>query len=312
MLELHDKWVWDSWYAHDGNQHHAFYLQAPRSLGDPHARHHAASIGHATSPDLASWTPQSDALHPSAEPAWDDQATWTGCVVEGPDQWYLFYTGISRGDDCTEQRIGVATSTDLQQWERLGSEPVLTADARWYETDPANTVDGVAWRDPWVFRADDGRWHMLLTASAAGYDPHQGGVIGHAVSDDLRNWEALPPLTAPGTHRCLEVPQVTVVDEQPVLVYAVPRAETESDPLPLGDTWIAPAASLLGPYDLRTAQRVVDCGLYAGRLVEQAPGQWVLMAFENVREESFAGAISDPVPVNLQELFAAPRTGARR
>ena len=35
MLRLPDAWVWDSWYLHDGDRHHAFYLKASRALLDP-------------------------------------------------------------------------------------------------------------------------------------------------------------------------------------------------------------------------------------------------------------------------------------
>ena len=38
-LRLPDKWVWDFWLARDGTDYHAFYLQAPRALGDPELRH---------------------------------------------------------------------------------------------------------------------------------------------------------------------------------------------------------------------------------------------------------------------------------
>lgn len=303
ILAIDTDWVWDSWYTtHDG-QHHAYFLHAPRALGDPNARHHSARIGHASSADLVHWTVHEPALLPAAGPAWDDQATWTGCVVRAHDgTWFMFYTGISRADRCLVQRIGLAVSTDLHTWTRVGDSPLVTADERWYETDPDRTVDGVAWRDPWVFEGPDGRWHMLLTASAAGWPAPTGGVIGHAVSDDLLTWEVLPPVTAPGRHRCLEVPQTATVADRHVLLFSVPRAETDTHRNPLGDTWCAPADGPLGRYDIDAAWRVDDSGLYAGRLVERAPGEWVLMGFVNVRGDEFVGVIDDPRPVDPRTL----------
>lgn len=298
--------MWDSWYAEHEGLHHAFFLHAPRALENPHARHHQARVGHATSPDLTSWDLHEPALEPSPHPSWDDQAIWTGCVVRGPgDQWFMYYTGISRADNAEVQRIGIATSTDLHTWTRLGDGPVLEADPRWYETDPSRTVDGVAWRDPWVFKAEDGRWHMLITASAAGHPADTGGVIGHAVSDDMVEWTALPPLTTPGRHRCLEVPQVAHIDGQHLLVFSVPRAETENDPLPLGDVWAASAVGPLGPYDIDAAWRIDDTGLYAGRLVEASPGEWALMGFINVHNDDFLGAIADPRPLQRHTIRVA-------
>jgi beta-fructofuranosidase len=34
-LRLPDHWLWDFWFAVDGDDVHVFYLQAPRALGDP-------------------------------------------------------------------------------------------------------------------------------------------------------------------------------------------------------------------------------------------------------------------------------------
>jgi beta-fructofuranosidase len=311
VLVIDTDWVWDSWYVTDNSLHHAFFLRAARSLGEPGLRHHHASIGHATSNDLTAWTVHDDALRASTSPSWDDQALWTGCVVRGPHEWIMFYTGISRGDRCAVQRIGAALSEDLHTWRRLGDDPLVTADARWYETDPNRTIDGVAWRDPWVFIGDDARWHMLVTASARDADPALGGVVGHAVSDDLRNWEVLPPLTSPGHARCLEVPQIVTLKGRHILVYCAPRRDTEGRLEPLGDTWLASATTRLGPYDLDRAHRPTDSGLYAGRFVEVEPGRWVMMGFRNESDDRFTGMIEDPLPMNVDQLLStlpAPST----
>lgn len=262
-------------------------------------------------------------LRPAPESSWDDQAIWTGCVIAAPDGgWLMFYTGVSRGDDASVQRIGAARSPDLHTWTRLGDIPLVSADPRWYETAPERTFDGVAWRDPWVFAGPDGRWHMVVTASAAGWPADTGGVIGHAVSDDLLHWEVQPPLTRPGQHRCLEVPQVVEVAGQYLLVHSIPRAEpagrVEEEALPLGDTWCARAEGPLGPYHLDDAWRLEDSGLYAGRLVELATDELVLMGFINVdadhptSAQRFIGAIDDPRPLDLTTLRATATLVANR
>jgi hypothetical protein len=78
-LRLPDTWIWDFWLARDGEDYHVFYLQAPRSLGDPELRHFNASIGHAVSRDLREWSPLPDALRLGPPSAWDGHAVWTGC-----------------------------------------------------------------------------------------------------------------------------------------------------------------------------------------------------------------------------------------
>ena len=35
VIAIDGKWIWDSWYAKDGDTFHGFFLQADRSLGDP-------------------------------------------------------------------------------------------------------------------------------------------------------------------------------------------------------------------------------------------------------------------------------------
>ena len=114
VIAIDDKWIWDSWYAHDGVRWHGFFLQADRSLSDPDLRHVNVSQGHAISDDLVAWEHLGTMLRPSGGPAWDDYTTWTGSVVEGDDGlWHLFYTGARQSEDGLYQRIGHSTSTDL-------------------------------------------------------------------------------------------------------------------------------------------------------------------------------------------------------
>ena len=76
VIRLHDKWVWDFWFAQDGPDTHIFYLQAPRALKEEHLRHWNVSVGHAISQDLSHWEILPDALAPSTEKdAWDDYTT---------------------------------------------------------------------------------------------------------------------------------------------------------------------------------------------------------------------------------------------
>src|SRR3954447_14006031 len=130
-LQLPDKWVWDFWLARDEDRHHVFFLQAPRSLGRPDLRHRNASIGHAVSTDLRSWTVLPDALSPGEPGSWDDLATWTGSVLKHEGRWHMLYTGIGTADGGLIQRVGLATSDDLVSWTKHPENPVIEADGRW-------------------------------------------------------------------------------------------------------------------------------------------------------------------------------------
>ena len=39
MLRLAASWVWDFWFADDGDRYHLYFLYASRALRDPDARH---------------------------------------------------------------------------------------------------------------------------------------------------------------------------------------------------------------------------------------------------------------------------------
>jgi beta-fructofuranosidase len=200
-LRLADQWVWDFWIAQDGPDYHLFYLQAPRALGNPDLRHWSASIGHAMSQDLRNWQvlPPALSTSPVGSNTWDDYATWTGSVISHDGLWYLFYTGCRRSEQGLIQRVGLATSTDLLHWEKYPANPILTADARWYEQLDRHLWFDQAWRDPWVFQhPDTGDFHALITARANHGPTDERGVIGHAQSVDLIHWEVLPPLVGQG------------------------------------------------------------------------------------------------------------------
>lgn len=150
MFALPESWVWDFWFADDGEYYHLFFLYASKALRDPDARHYRASIGHAVSTDLTNWTRVEDALVRADTPAFDDLATWTGSVVRHPDgTWFLFYTGSTCAPNGKNvQRIGYATSQDLITWDRAPDNPVLSADPLWYETLLSGEWHDEAFRDP--------------------------------------------------------------------------------------------------------------------------------------------------------------------
>ncbi len=304
-FRLDEHWAWDSWLTDDGENYHLFYLKAERSLIDPQKRHHRASIGHSTSPNLEDWTHLPNALSASEGPAWDDLATWTGSTVQGPDgRWHLFYTGVSRAEDGLQQRIGSAVSEDLVSWTR-SERPPLEADARWYEKLGHGTWPDEAWRDPFVFFDEDtDQWHMLVTARAATGDPTQRAVVGHAVSPDLESWDIQPPLSAPAGFGEMEVLQTREVDGEFVLLFSclpenapgMPASEHNSG------TWIARGESILGPWDIEGGSPFFIPGIYATQLFRTRDGQWILFGFENSVDGEFTGEIIAPIP--LTELLS--------
>lgn len=304
MFRLPDAWVWDFWLVDDGQTYHMFFLYASRALVDPEARHYRASVGHAISTDLVAWERVTDALVRSEAPAFDDLATWTGSVVRHPDgTWFMFYTGSTMTPAGNVQRIGYATSTDLHRWHKSPDNPVLSADARWYERLADGHWHDEAFRDPWVMPDPDGHgWHMLITARANHGPPDDRGVIGHATSPDLRTWTPRPPLSPPGQGFAqIEVIQHAEVDGTQLIMFSALARDASRARQATGTTggvWVATAEHPLGPYDIAGAHQITDDSRYVGRLITaRDSGRWVMLTFRNHGPDgTFLGEIADPDP----------------
>ena len=325
-LELADKWIWDSWYAFDGEKYHAFYLHASRALGDPVRRHRNPIVGHAISEDLTNWTVVRDALIVSDEPeAFDSWTTWTGSVVRADDGlWWMFYTGTSRANGGDVQTVGAATSRDLMVWEKVSAQPLVSADPTWYEKLNQPEWHDEAWRDPWVFRFPKGVatgaaavgvpngvdpsevWHMLITSRAepsVGGNVRTRGVMGHATSLNLLDWTVQPPLSQP--HQGfgqLEVYQFEIVDGVPIVVFCCGWRELSSERLAeFGErdaTYSVACNADLTGLDFGRARAFEERLAYAARIIQDRSGGWNLIGFDNFDENGeFLGRLCDPVPV---------------
>ena len=307
-LSLADHWVWDFWFAQDGPDTHIFYLQAPKSLGDPELRHFNASVGHAVSRDLVHWQTLPDALLPGREPAWDDLAIWTGSVIRRPDEnWAMLYTGISHLEKGLVQRIGLATSQDLLNWQKHPGNPCLVADPRWYEMLDLSAWHDHAWRDPYLLE-QDGSYYALVSARVNQGSPDGRGVIALARSENLVEWEVLPPISAPGMVGMLEVPQLIELDGRYILIFSNTKechsqAWLESNQQePLTGIFYCPAENPTGPIHLEhTMPLRADANgtFYSGKLVRAPWGGWTFVAcIFRPLNGSFQGVISDPQPLD--------------
>ena len=168
--------------------------------------------GHATSPDLLSWTEREIVLAPGD----GDGGCWSGSVVTRDDgEVVMFYTSVSTPDFAVG-RVRTARPADdaMAVWRK---DPGILVEL------PAG-VTARTFRDPFVFE-DGGRWWMLIGAGLA-----DGTATALAyVSDDLRSWAYRGPVAQ--RHRddhdpvwtgaMLECPQLLRVGDQHVLVVSV-------------------------------------------------------------------------------------------
>jgi beta-fructofuranosidase len=311
-LRLPDKWVWDFWFAFDGPDYHIFYLQAPRELLDAKLRHWHVTIGHAISQDLIDWEILPDALAPAAEEtnAWDNFTTWTGSVIKHGGKWYLFFTGTNRAENGLIQRIGLATSNDLLHWQKHPSNPLIVADPQWYEILEPNVWHEQAWRDPWVFKLGDA-FHAYITARSNVGPGSARGVIAHAQSADLINWEVSAPIATLKQFGHLEVPQLVDIEGRWYLLFCVGHKQYSEDyrsqpgvKLVTGTHYLV-GNHALGPFRLLTDEFLLGDKIgshYSGKLIRDRRGTWNIMASRSwTADGGFLGEISDPMPLKIGE-----------
>lgn len=107
-----------------------------------------------------------------------DAAIGTGSTIydEASKLYYTFFTGNKykpTGDE-SAQAVMVATSADFKTWTKDRTFLLKGQDFGYDKND---------FRDPFVFKGDDGKFHMLVSTKKGGK-----GSLAEFVSDDLKNW----------------------------------------------------------------------------------------------------------------------------
>jgi beta-fructofuranosidase len=321
-----NKYIWDSWFAWNGDELHAFYLQACKAeCGyNPDERHNRSSVGHAV---LSPWGWKelngAPALAAADGGTWDNLAIWTGSIVQaepgGP--YHLFYTARRREDAPLwtpsewqrPQQIGLAVSEDLHDWKRAGKHPVIPNFGK-----PLG-LDGVAWRDPYLMRGANGEWYAFVCARLNPHDRNHshigldaGGAIVWLRSQKLDEWrvEETRMLVTSTEFYQMEVPQtfwrefadgkrfylLFCAQEKDCsqsrrnrkLACATGTYYLRSDLLPFAYADIPP---------LREPAELLAPNLYAGKLLRpEGDERPVLLGFPFADAAGhFAGGISDPL-----------------
>ena len=122
--------------------------------------------------DGASYTSLGEVLPTGASTLEQDAAIGTGCCVynEADGLYYIYYTG--HNGNCTNREVVLrATSLDFKTW---------TKDLLWALKGDDFGYSSNDFRDPQVFKADDGLWHMVISSNLKFAD---------FKSSDLRTWE---------------------------------------------------------------------------------------------------------------------------
>ena len=300
VLRVASSWVWDFWLADDGDQFHLFFLKAPRDLARTTGTgtRSSGTRSRATSPTGSRWPTRST---PSAGPAFDDLAIWTGSVVRDGAGWRMFYTGIDRADRGRVQRIGAAVSDDLMTWTRVSAEPVLVGR-------PA-VVRHRRVRLPRSSGATRGCTPTGRRRLAPARDrPGRRGAARGRRRDRARHLAGPAHLDGaaaaePAGRRLRPARGAAGRGRRRPAGAAVRLHDRRARPRAPGARGSGAASgrssstTSTGPYDVGRAHLLHDESLYVGKLVRRRDGDWCLLAFRNVTPDGFGGEITDPVPV---------------
>jgi beta-fructofuranosidase len=304
-----DAWVGDVIpYEQDG-QFWLYYLLERRDAPPQGMPWHLV-----TTRDLVTLTDRGLAL-PAGDADAEDVNCYTGSVVRDEQGLHhLFYTAQNPtvlGDDGLPlQLVAHATSQDgMATWTKH-PEHTFGATSGYQPSD---------WRDPFVFRHPDGRWHMLLAARHMTGPERRRGVIARCVSEDLVTWESAEPFWDPRRYITHECPEVFQWGEWWYLVYSefsdrfVTRYRMARSPegpweVPLHDSldgraWYAAKSAA------RDGRRFFF-GWIASRAGQRDDGAWQwagsLSTLEAVQRED--GTLAMRPPAELVDTFSEDRS----
>ena len=154
--------VWDVWYTNEDDKSvHAYHCNVKRRT-----RKEAYSLGDAVTDDLINWEECLIVLTPNDDGTLDDLQPWTGCTVKIGGKYHLYYTIREKKTNARVQRIGLALSEDMYNFERYENNPVITTDSRYYIAFDENSSDNkVDCRDLTLIKDPDSEYWYCFYAS---------------------------------------------------------------------------------------------------------------------------------------------------
>lgn len=153
--------------------------------------------------DGANYTSLGELIH-CGEAGEADAALGTGSTIydESGRTYYTFYTGHTSGREV----VMVATSPDFKSW---------TKDKAFYLKGEDYGYSRSDFRDPFVFKGDDGSYHMLVSTMQG-----SKGVLAEFTSADLKAWQHKGVFMTMMWDRFYECPDVFKMGDWWYLVYS--------------------------------------------------------------------------------------------
>jgi len=175
---------------------------------DNNASHRFHPYWTVQTPDGANYMSLGETLAVGSNDYQQDAALGTGCCYynEKDGLYYIYYTGHN-GNAKYREAVMRATSPDYINWSR---------DELWQLNGPDYGYSSNDFRDPQVFVADDGLYHMVIsTHPASGGDP----CFAEFRSADMKTWEHVGRFPMIWS-RMLECPDIFKMGDWWYLVYS--------------------------------------------------------------------------------------------
>ena len=136
-----------------------------------------------------------------------DAAIGTGSTIYHNGTYYTFYTGHSNNGGANNEVVLLATSTDFRNWTKN----------RAVQISAGPDYSSGDFRDPFVFKGDDNRFHMLVSTRRVSDNK---GVLAEYTSDDLLNWTSAGVFMTMMWDRFYECPDLFKMGDWWYLVYS--------------------------------------------------------------------------------------------
>lgn len=208
-----DAWVGDNIPCYSNGKFYLYY-QADRRIPVPFPKGEPFGWSLAVSDDLISFSDYGEVLH-KGEKGGREHCIFAGSVIYHNELFYAFYTAENRAwsghpEMPPSEVVRIATSRDGISWEKY---PELTMEA-------PDLFDNDYFRDPAVFRMDDGRFILIVCTRKKDGPKIRKGVLITYEGSDLLHWEYKGIFYDPEAYFLLQMPDLFRIGDWYYLLFS--------------------------------------------------------------------------------------------